>query len=147
MSLTKEQLDKIKYLGYYTYLLKELDNKIEEFNSWNDRILNISPSYSNQPKSQGSKDKISTGIVAIEEIQSNLNNDILKIKEKKEDIEKIIDSVDNDVLKNILLMRYINGKRFEDIAYECNYSWRHTRRLHIAAIDSINIENMSSNVL
>ena len=37
----------------------------------------------------------------------------------------------------LLYMRYVEGKRFEDIACEMNYSWRQVHRLHGEALEVI----------
>lgn len=140
MSLTEEQREKIKYLSTYKNLLRELDCKIEERNSWNDRMLNISPSYSNQPRVSGVKDKISDGVAAIQDIVNNLSSDIINIKNRKEEIEQIINGVENATLRNLLTMRYINGKRWEEVAVEMNYYGGHVYRLHESALDCIDIK-------
>jgi DNA-directed RNA polymerase specialized sigma subunit len=49
-------------------------------------------------------------------------------------IESEIESVSEPKLQTVLRMRYISGKTFEQIAVDMNKSWRHTVRLHGAAI-------------
>lgn len=36
--------------------------------------------------------------------------------------------------RKVLRKRYVDGKRFEEIAVECAYSYRHVRRLHKQAL-------------
>ncbi len=49
-------------------------------------------------------------------------------------IEEIIGKVRNSIYHELLHRHYIEGQTFELIAVEMNYSWRHTIRLHGAAL-------------
>lgn len=49
-------------------------------------------------------------------------------------IETAIDKLD-PVLAALIRARYVQGKKWEAIAYEMNYSWQHTHRLHRYALD------------
>ena len=53
----------------------------------------------------------------------------------RKDIMHRIDSMDSEVEKTILMMRYISGKTFEQIAVTLNYSWRWVLTLHGNALD------------
>lgn len=146
MSVTEnqreEQRKKKEYLGRYKFLRIDLDNKLEEKNSWKDTLLNISPKYSSQPSVKGVKDKIGDGVTAIRDIECNLDKDILELKKEKEKIEKIINEVPEYYLRNILTMRYINGFTWEEMIPKCNYSWPSLHRLHRKALDSIDLKKM-----
>jgi len=48
-----------------------------------------------------------------------------------------IQRVDNSVLRRLLVLRYLNGKSWESIAVEMNYSWRQIHRLHGRALMAI----------
>lgn len=72
----------------------------------------------------------------------NKENYDQKIKESKllrKKIEKIIDSVDDDLLRELLYNKYILGKTLEEIGLILNYSKRHIERLHIKALEKIEI--------
>ena len=45
-----------------------------------------------------------------------------------------IEKLPNETEKTLLMLRYINGKTFEQVAVEMGYSWRHTLRLHGQAL-------------
>lgn len=55
--------------------------------------------------------------------------------------EKLISSLDDPALQEVLSRRYIIGQRWEEIAESMNYSVRHITRLH-----GIALKNMSLNV-
>ena len=54
-------------------------------------------------------------------------------------IEEKIESVENDLSREILYNKYILGKTLEEISIEINYSKRHTERLHIKALKEIKL--------
>ena len=49
---------------------------------------------------------------------------------RRQVIVKQIDSLDDAVSARILMLRYVNGYTWEQIAVEMNYSYVHTCRLH-----------------
>lgn len=63
-------------------------------------------------------------------------NDCIKLRQH---IEDRINLVDDDILKELLIQKYMCGKTLEEISYSINYSKRHTERLHIKALNAINI--------
>ncbi len=57
----------------------------------------------------------------------------------RSDIEEKISSVEDTVLRELLYNKYIFGKTLEEISYILNYSKRHIERLHIKALEKIEI--------
>ena len=57
----------------------------------------------------------------------------------RQKIERRINAMDNEVLKEVLTQKYICGKTHEEIGLILNYSTRHAERLHRAAIDKFKI--------
>ena len=49
----------------------------------------------------------------------------------------VIQKVDNSALRRLLVLRYLNGKSWESIAVEMNYSWPQIHRLHGRALIAI----------
>lgn len=54
--------------------------------------------------------------------------------EIKAETMAVIRKIDNTVFRSLLEQRYLNGKSFEQIAVEMNYSWRQVHRLHGRAL-------------
>ena len=54
-------------------------------------------------------------------------------------IEEKIYSLDDDILSEILFQKYVCGKTLEEISFVINYSKRHTERLHIKALKTLEI--------
>lgn len=57
----------------------------------------------------------------------------------KQEILKAINAVQDGTLRAILTERYINFKKWEQIAIDLNYSWRQIIRLHGRALQEITI--------
>lgn len=64
---------------------------------------------------------------------------ILKCNKIRKDIEEKISAVEDTLLREILYNKYVFGKTLEQIAYILNYSKRHIERLHIKALEKIEI--------
>ncbi|MBE6780414.1 MAG: hypothetical protein E7545_05490 [Ruminococcaceae bacterium] len=57
----------------------------------------------------------------------------------RREIEAKISAVDDDVLREILFLKYTCGKSLMEISYIINYSRRHTERLHIKALEKFKL--------
>ena len=137
--LTAEHREKIKYLSQYQYLNKEIDRKIHTLEFWRNKILNITGTLSDMPKSNKRSDTIATGIATINDIEEEINKEIDELIELRKEIENKINAVDNPKLREILKCRYLDCKSWEEIAYKNNITWRHVYRLHEKALDEIKI--------
>lgn len=70
---------------------------------------------------------------AIEELvkkESDLVDSLLEI-------EECIATLEDSTERNILRLRYIEGKKWEEICIICNYSWRQIHRLHSEILNKI----------
>lgn len=54
-------------------------------------------------------------------------------------IEETISTVDDELLKEVLTLKYLCGKTLEETALIINYSKRHTERLHSKALAKLDI--------
>ena len=98
-------------------------------------------------------ESIGSGISSEDKVQTTHNNDRLekdviaiveceeKIKKAENDLRKQhievvekIDAIENDDLRLVLMLRYLNLKEWEFIAVEMNYSYSHTLFLHKRAL-------------
>ena len=55
----------------------------------------------------------------------------------RQEIERKIAAVDGGILTELLFQKYVFGKTLEDISCVLNYSPRHIERLHIKALDKL----------
>lgn len=138
--LTPLHKEKIEYLKQYKYLDADIDRKIKSLEDWRSKILNVTGTLSDMPKSNKRSDKIADGIAAMDEIESSINQDIDNLVALRAEIESKINSVEDLLLREILKCRYLDCQTFEEIAYKNGYSWRWVHVLHERALDKINLD-------
>jgi DNA-directed RNA polymerase specialized sigma subunit len=136
---TEEQIEKIKYLSRYCFLQKEIDRKINEIEAWRSKLYRVTPVISDMPigRVHSGNDIMLTGIISVIELQERLRLKLTDLIETRDEVEASINAVDNDLFKEILKCRYMDGKTWEEIAVSNHYSWLHTHRLHEKALDQI----------
>lgn len=64
---------------------------------------------------------------------------IKKCEKIRQEIEQKISAVDDELLREILFLKYACGKNLMEISYIINYSLRHTERLHVKALEKFKI--------
>ncbi|MBQ6825246.1 MAG: hypothetical protein IJP34_01120 [Clostridia bacterium] len=63
------------------------------------------------------------------------NKKIAECKSLRREIEKKISKLNDPVLCELLMQKYVFGRTLEEIALILNYSKRHIERLHIKALE------------
>lgn len=125
-----------EWLSRATNIDKEIGRLLRERRAAWDRAVSVT-SRLNANNVSGTKDphKYDT-LVAYENLIDAKVDELYAVKQE---ILIAIDRVQNDTLKALLLERYINGKKWEQIAIDLNYSWRQIIRLHGQALQEITI--------
>lgn len=127
----KERLLSYKNCVQTIQELKEQALKIREL------ATSITPKQGDESAHTGTSDKIGQAVVTLTTIEDELSKKINLLYESKADVTGLINLVDEDVLKLLLIKRYMSNKTFEQIAYEMNYSYMHICRLHGRALQEI----------
>lgn len=70
----------------------------------------------------------------VEEQIEKLGKERLEAAEAYTGIECRIRQMKNETEKEVLRLRYIRGMKWEDIAVEMGYSWKHIHRIHGSAL-------------
>ncbi|MBR6509119.1 MAG: hypothetical protein IKT38_00745 [Clostridia bacterium] len=70
---------------------------------------------------------------------SEYDEKIAACKKLRKEIEKKISKLDDPILCELLMQKYVFGKTLEEIALILNYSKRHIERLHIKALEKFEI--------
>lgn len=73
------------------------------------------------------------------ENQKKYLSQIKKSERIRKEIEAKISAVDDDILREVLFLKYTCGKSLMEISYIINYSRRHTERLHVKALEKFKI--------
>lgn len=129
----KDFLKKMMYIDYM------IDCKIEQLTELRNRLTSIGGMGDGERvQSSKSPDKLTDSIAKIIELEKVINADIDKLIDYKSKAREMIELLDSDIEKVILYKRYFDKKSFEQIATECNYSWRWIHKLHSSALQNLN---------
>ena len=130
--------DKIKYLKRYINLDREIDRKLEEVARLRAKLTRVTEVYTAEPKGGGSIRGKTEGIIAkIVDLEKEIDADVDRLISIRDNIKTIIESVEDDRERLLLQYRYLEGRTFEWIAAEMNYSWRQIHRLHSQALTNL----------
>ena len=91
------------------------------------------------------KDKISTSkipdlsdkIVKLEECTKLIYRDWDILIEEREKCRELINRLDDELEKSVLMLRYVNCRKWEQICVDLNFSWQHIMRVHKCGIRSL----------
>ena len=133
--------EKKKYLLRYRYFVQEVDRLTEERAQVLARAQKITPTLSDMPKSQSGANRLELAVERIVENADKLEEKIKEMVQAKEEIEQVIDSLEDDTLRQLMKYRYINGMTLDKISFKIHYSYIHTCRLHRIALNKIMIVN------
>lgn len=127
----KEYLMKIRTIDML------IDTKIEQVKMLRDRLTSIgSPIVGDRVQCSLDPDKFTNTIAKIIKLEEEITKDIDRLVDYKAEAREIIERMSKDVEKTILYKHYFEGKSFEQIAVDCNYSWRWVISLHGSALKS-----------
>lgn len=137
--------EKCKYLNQYRIMHIEIDQITKELQRWQDLATRISPSYSDMPHGGGS-DKVQTAAVEVAELTDKLNRKLHQAIMVQENIKKLLESLDDIKLRQLMSYRYINGMRWEEIAVRMDFNYRWVLRLHRKALNQISEQAIESHI-
>ena len=92
---------------------------------------------SEKVQTSSDNDRMTDTIAKIIELEKTINEDIDELVDKKIVAREMIERLDDDREKIILYKRYFDGKSFEQISVECNYSWKWVHVLHGNALKKL----------
>jgi DNA-directed RNA polymerase specialized sigma subunit len=128
---------KIERLKQYRHVVEEYKEILESHKFLNEKITSVPTAViSDMPKSQSVfKDRIGDNLAWVEALRSIMARRITELIK----IEKAIDNVQDAVCRRVLRLRYIDGKQWEEVAVQMNYSWAQTHRIHSDALQQIKL--------
>ena len=133
--------DKIIYLKQYIILDRKIDRMIADLERLRVRVGKLTPTLSDMPGGGGSIYKSSDLdiINKIIDLEAEINRKIDRVIDLKHKIEQLIDSIDDEREKLLMSYRYLDGRTFEWIASEMEYHWRSVHKIHVRALNKIQI--------
>ena len=136
--MTDEQKKElIKYLNRAFELTKTKQRLEREYKQKLKEMDSISVSCE-EIKVSSIASKVENKSLDLVSLKKDIDLHNVKIEEVKREIDCIIDKLEDDTLKNLLRLRYLEFRKWEDIAYILGYTERHTHRKHNKALKEIN---------
>lgn len=78
------------------------------------------------------------GIVAeLVGLQEKYTDKLHRLNAALAEVEDMIDGLEDPVERRLMRCRYIEGKVWEEVCVEMNYSWRQTHNIHSKALDKL----------
>lgn len=128
-------------LKNYRYNQKWVEEQISKYEEMKERVYNLRQAIDGMPKAQNKPN------YTLEDLMDKFNEIleiIYKTQEKQNEIIKQL-SLLEPLHRNILYLRYIDGKSLEEISTEINYSYYETCRINGNALAEFNKLDKVSN--
>ncbi len=118
-------------------LIKAKESRIQDLRDQAERVSGLITGVKVQ--SSHAADAMAEVVVKMLDLINEYQHDISRLLDIEREIKAVIDAIVRDDYQLILHERYINLKRWEDIAADNNYSWRTVHYLHSKALKVINL--------
>lgn len=116
-------------------LIKVKENRIKDLRDMLDRST---MTFSNTKVQTSPKnDPMGDFVATIVDLETECREDIARLLSIQMEIEAVVSTVEQPEHRIILFERYVNLKRWEDIAEDHNYGLRHVHKLHNAGLAKI----------
>lgn len=127
--MTKKELRKYYWLRKNIKILEEELYKLET------KARNITPIIKDEPRVPGIdvRDKVADLVAKVVDLENIINEKLYESYVVLEKIEKAIDKLPERE-KYLIRSRYIDFKRWEEIAVDMNYSYRQVHNIHSYAL-------------
>ena len=117
----------------YKYAREKVNETLEEYQKYKDRAEKMTSIISDMPRRTSSSDKVADNAVKMADLSAEYEKRWLEAENKKLEIEKNIDLVE-EPYRIILYMKYVQGKKLEEIAYKLNANYTYICEQHGIAL-------------
>lgn len=131
-----------EFLSMYEHTEIEIDELTEKVSRLRSRAEKVTPGYGGTEGGSPNvdTDKIPRLVEAIIAEEERTSERVHELEQLRNDIEHAIYDVQDNALRTLLIMRYMNGRKWEKIALSMNYSFVHVvHRMHPQALKAVKI--------
>ena len=138
--MNRQQQEAKKYLSQAFGLNQRIESKLGQIEDLHDLATKATVTYSDMPRNPN-KDhsRLEDAVIQIIELETEINQDMMKLVALKKDIIRRINAVESSELQTVLELRYLSYMRWEGIEIELGYGIDNVFRLHRNALDEIKI--------
>jgi DNA-directed RNA polymerase specialized sigma subunit len=128
-----------EYLSQALWLNQRIDNKLEQLERLKAMAMRVTTNLTQEKVSGGYNERnpMENTIVKIMDLEREVNDEIDKLINLKQEILETISLVDDPMAQLLLEMRYINRRTWGEIAEELGYSDRGIHKIHGRALKEI----------
>lgn len=128
-------MDVKEFLSQHKIIDDCINAKLDEIKELRSLATRLSPSISGESHCVGTvSDRVGRTAAKIADLEREVNDQIDRLIEVKAEINAMINSLGDILLRNLLERRYLLGFSWEKIAEDMGYTPRHITRLHNKAI-------------
>ncbi len=126
----------VEFLSQAYHIDLRINSKLEQLESLNSLAAKATAAFGNEPVS-GSRDvhRREAVICKIVDLQNEINDDIDCLVDTKRKVREMIESVPNVDYRIVLELRYLNFRKWEEIAVSMGYALRSVHYIHDKAIE------------
>ncbi len=136
----KDEEKKRNFLERYQKLNQEINWNLERLAQWKSFSQKVTASYSAVGTGgAGPADRVQFSYDKIEALAGQINTDIDRLVDLRLSIEKTLSGLPDTTYRILLWQRYIMGETWEKIAEELNYCSKQVMRLHLKALQSLEL--------
>ena len=128
-----------EYITQYRYAVMKAKAAQDHLDDLRAMAERITPKYGGDGGgTHQSSDKLGAAVARIVDAEAVVDAQISLLIATAREVQNTIEAVEDETLRVLLYERYINGKTFEAIAVQMNYSYVHiVHRLHPKALESV----------
>lgn len=141
---TYENKLKMQYLMRYLDAKRRAKAILDEIRDLEDLATKVTVTFNDMPGGGGADDKLGIIVANIVDLKADMVTQAKTMKAEQQIVQAVIDAVDDPDQRHLLRLRYINGYKWERVAVEMNYTFRHTLRIHGAALSAVRIPGIMS---
>lgn len=134
-----------EYLSQLTYIDRRIQYDLMELEELRLRAESV-PSQNLGETVAHTQSNVATFVKVLEIIwqkEERVKREIAKLEQKREEIRDAIERLENEDERLVLLYRYLQGMKWEAIAYELHVSLSTIKRWHKAALSKIAVGDVS----
>lgn len=126
-----------QYLSQALVLDRKIKTKLAELSELESLAYTVKAINNGERVKSAKINNSNATIDKIIDLRNDINFEIDNLVDLKRAIKKVINKLDNDVYKNVLINRYVSCLTFEQCAVVLNYDVRYIYKLHNRAIKDI----------
>ena len=116
----------------------QIRNKLVEKQQWKDIALGVTANIEGERvQSSGAKSKMSDAVDRLIDLEAEINIAIDKLIDTKKEVIEVIEQLDSIVEYQVVHLKYIQDKSFEEIAEEMNRTYTAITTAHGRALVSV----------